>query len=96
MIAQLVAQQQLVKMKRGDTRKQKSIEFLIDVPIGSLKDEPEDNSRVWPGKRRLVAQMCAHICYKSYWRRRYEKGEVNLKLTISPLSPVYDRDNCNT
>ena len=71
MIAQLVAQRQLVKMKRGDTRKQKSIEFLIDVPIGSLKDEPEDNSRVWPGKRRLVAQICAHM----FWRRRYEKGD---------------------
>ena len=48
-------------MKRGDTRKQKSIEFLIDVPIGSLKDEPEDNSRVWPGKRRLIVHIFVHM-----------------------------------
>ena len=44
-------------MKKGETRKTKSIEFVIDVPIGSVKDEPEDNSREWPGKRRLVAQI---------------------------------------
>ena len=61
LIAQLGVQRQSVKMKRGDTRKQKSIEFLIDVPIGSLKDEPENNSREWPGKRRLVAQIPAYM-----------------------------------
>ena len=47
-----VAEQLLLEMKKGETRKTKSIEFVIDVPIGSVKDEPEDNSRVWPAKRR--------------------------------------------
>ena len=35
-----VAEQLLLEMKKGETRKTKSIEFVIDVPIGSVKDEP--------------------------------------------------------
>ena len=61
MIAQLGVHRQSANMKRGDTKKQKSIEFVIDVPIGNFKDEPEENSRVWPGKRRLLDQICEHI-----------------------------------
>ena len=40
-----------MEMKKARSRKQ-SIEFVIDVPIGSLRDEPEDDSRVLPTKRR--------------------------------------------
>ena len=67
-----------VNMKRGDTKKQKSIEFLIDVPIGSLNDEPEDNSRVWPGKRRLVDQIYPHMLLEFLELLDMNMGRVEL------------------